>query len=120
MLGCRWARERKIPVRFFKPNWDKEGKSAGLINIFEMCAYAHQAIGIFDSKDFMIQWFNKFTKGCTVKAFLHIVQPPPSLLSQGREESLATLPDASGRQKVPLGAASGSLLIADAFGNPAS
>jgi hypothetical protein len=97
MLGCRWARERKIPVRFFKANWDKEGKSAGLINIFEMCAYADQAIGLWDTKDFLQQWFLKFTKGCEIKTYNHVLLPEPSLISQGRAESTIAAP-------MPLGA----------------
>ena len=28
-LGAQWAKVRGIPVRFFHPNWDKYGKSAG-------------------------------------------------------------------------------------------
>lgn len=39
-LGEEWARDRKIPVKVFSPDWDKHGRAAGPIRNREMAAYA--------------------------------------------------------------------------------
>lgn len=38
-FGERWARERGIAVRVFKPDWDRHGKAAGPIRNRQMIDY---------------------------------------------------------------------------------
>lgn len=43
-LGELYALERNIPIKLFKPNWKKYGKSAGYIRNIDMVKYADIAI----------------------------------------------------------------------------
>jgi len=47
-LGERWAAENGIPVKLFVPDWDKDGKRAGLLRNAEMAEYADALIAIWD------------------------------------------------------------------------
>ncbi len=42
--GEVWAAAVGIPVKFFKPDWDRHGKAAGPIRNREMAAYADAAV----------------------------------------------------------------------------
>ncbi len=50
IFGFRWATERKIPIRQFKPEWDKLGKQAGYIRNAEMCTFADAIIAVWDGR----------------------------------------------------------------------
>lgn len=86
LLGLRWARDNKIPVRFFKPEWDKLGKPAAVIRDFEMCAFAEQVIGL-DPSDSLV----RYAKACQVRSYFVYPGKPPTLLDYGREQSNAGL-----------------------------
>jgi hypothetical protein len=42
-FGERWAREHGVPVRVFKPDWDRRGKAGGPIRNREMIEYVGPA-----------------------------------------------------------------------------
>lgn len=46
MLGKRYADEHSIPVIHFPADWDKYGRSAGVIRNAEMAKYAAKTYGI--------------------------------------------------------------------------
>jgi hypothetical protein len=39
IFGERWAREHGVPVRVFRPDWDRHGKAAGPIRNRQMIDY---------------------------------------------------------------------------------
>lgn len=47
-LGEQWANENDIPIKLFKPDWDKFGKSAGFRRNVEMVEYAEALIACYD------------------------------------------------------------------------
>lgn len=49
-LGEEWANKNNIPIHRFPANWDKYGKSAGIIRNKEMAKFADAAIIIYDGK----------------------------------------------------------------------
>lgn len=49
-LGARWAIMNNIPVKYFRPDWDYYGRSAGFIRNVEMSKYADGAICFWDGK----------------------------------------------------------------------
>jgi len=49
-LGERYAREHAIPLKLFPADWDKYGKSAGMIRNQQMVDYADSLIAIWDGK----------------------------------------------------------------------
>lgn len=46
--GEEWAFDFDIPIKMFKPDWDKFGKSAGIRRNEEMANYADALIAIWD------------------------------------------------------------------------
>ncbi len=49
-LGTQWAKLHDIPVRFFHPNWDEYGKSAGYRRNEEMANQATHLIAFHDGE----------------------------------------------------------------------
>jgi len=49
-LGIRYGRENNISISRFPANWDKFGKSAGVIRNIQMAKYADALIAIWDGK----------------------------------------------------------------------
>lgn len=49
-LAIKYAKEYNYPVKEFKPDWDKFGKSAGYIRNKEMAEYADALIAFWDGK----------------------------------------------------------------------
>ena len=71
-LGKEWAIENSIPVKSFKPDWNKYALKAGFIRNAEMADYADGAIVIMFSKGTsgsknMIQQMRKRNKPCFIK-----------------------------------------------------
>lgn len=56
----------EIPVKGFKPDWDNQGKKAGILRNIEMGDYADQAIIVWDGKSkgtaHMISYMKKLNK----------------------------------------------------------
>jgi hypothetical protein len=50
LMAERWARERKIPVKIFRPDWNKWGKAAGPMRNQLIIEYATHVVA-FPSKD---------------------------------------------------------------------
>ena len=48
--GAHWASHHDIPVKYFRPDWDKRGKAAGPIRNQEMAKYADVLLLIWDGK----------------------------------------------------------------------
>ena len=72
--GRTWARAMDIPVREFPADWDKHGKSAGMIRNKQMAGYADAALVVWDgvsrgSKD-MICRIKKLRKPLFVWVFV--------------------------------------------------
>lgn len=64
-LGQIYAKRHNIKVKLFKPNWDKYGKSAGIIRNYEMAKYCDKAIVIHNGSNGslnMIKNLIKFNK----------------------------------------------------------
>ena len=64
-LGEKYAKTKGISVKVFKPNWDKYGKSAGIIRNYEMAKYCDKAIVIHNGSNGslnMIKNLIKFNK----------------------------------------------------------
>lgn len=49
-FGENYAKEMLLPIKRFKPDWDKFGKSAGMIRNRQMADYATHLILIWDGK----------------------------------------------------------------------
>lgn len=49
-LGERYAKERKIPYVVFPADWEKHGKSAGILRNTSMAGYADALIAFWDGK----------------------------------------------------------------------
>lgn len=47
-LGEEWAFNRGITVKRFHPEWDKEGKRAGILRNIDMAEYADMAVVFWD------------------------------------------------------------------------
>jgi hypothetical protein len=50
LIGEKWAKFFKVPVKVFPANWDKNGKAAGHIRNREMAQYADALIAVWDGK----------------------------------------------------------------------
>lgn len=90
IFGFRWATERKIPVKQFRPEWDKYGKVAGIIRNCEMCAYADAIIVVWDGRSTGSAHIIKYSKGIDPKLQRHIVNvgvQEQTLEDYGREQS---------------------------------
>jgi predicted Rossmann-fold nucleotide-binding protein len=48
--GRRWALERKLPYEELKPDWEKHGRSAGLLRNTDLVAKATQVILFWDGE----------------------------------------------------------------------
>jgi len=49
-LGERWAADTGLDCKVFPANWDKHGRSAGILRNIEMADYADALIAIWDGK----------------------------------------------------------------------
>lgn len=49
-LGEKWALEHNIPVRYFFPEWNRFGKSAGVIRNHQMGDYADFLVAFWDGQ----------------------------------------------------------------------
>ena len=49
-LGERYARKRGMGILFFKPDWDREGRRAGIVRNCEMARNADGLIAFWDGK----------------------------------------------------------------------
>jgi hypothetical protein len=47
-LAEQYAKENNIPIKIFKPNWEKFGKSAGYIRNKQIIDYADQVVAFWD------------------------------------------------------------------------
>jgi len=50
MLGYRYAKDHRIPIKEFPANWDKHGRAAGPIRNKEMALYAEALIAMWDGE----------------------------------------------------------------------
>lgn len=49
-IGMFWARKRKIPVKYFRAEWNKYGKRAGYKRNEQMAEYADALVAIWDGE----------------------------------------------------------------------
>lgn len=50
MLAVRFAQEHDLPLHRFPANWDKFGRSAGMIRNDEMAQFANALIAVWDGR----------------------------------------------------------------------
>ncbi len=48
--GIRWAEERGLPVMRYPADWDKHGKSAGILRNIQMAAVADALVALWDGE----------------------------------------------------------------------
>lgn len=70
-IGEFWAKDRGIPVKYFKPDWKGLGKKAGSLRNIQMGDYADALVAIWDGKSngtrHMIEYARN--KGLTIRVF---------------------------------------------------
>ncbi len=71
LLGCRWAREHNIPVKFFPADWKQYGKVAGFLRNHEMAAFAHQLILVWDGSSPGSAHMLKMARQCGLRVYAH-------------------------------------------------
>lgn len=49
-LGEGYSKERRIPLKIFKADWDKYGKAAGHVRNAEMAGYGTHLVAFWDGK----------------------------------------------------------------------
>lgn len=49
-LGERWARAKKIPIKRFRPDWNKYGKKAGPMRNLEMALQAQTLVAFWNGE----------------------------------------------------------------------
>ena len=49
-LGKLWARQQRIPVEFFVPEWKRYGKAAGMLRNVAMAERAEALIALWDGR----------------------------------------------------------------------
>lgn len=49
-VGIDYARRNNIPITKFPANWDKHGKSAGVIRNIQMAKYADGLVAVWDGR----------------------------------------------------------------------
>ena len=71
-MGELYAKENQIPVKQFKPEWDRFGKRAGILRNIDMGDYAEALVALWDGKSrgtqHMIEYAKK--KGLKIKVFI--------------------------------------------------
>ena len=72
-LAIAYADLHKIPLRIFRANWDKHGKSAGYIRNQEMANYAEALIAIWDSKSVGTKHMIKIATDLGLSVHVHMV-----------------------------------------------
>lgn len=95
--GRMWAMENRKPIRYFRADWNKYPKVAGLISVREMATFADAAIVIDDGTYYLVDHFITYSRGLDPKLHIHYHRlPSPTTVTQGRQESttedLETLP----------------------------
>lgn len=48
--GIRWAEERGLPVMRYPADWDRHGKSAGILRNIQMAAVADALVALWDGE----------------------------------------------------------------------
>lgn len=61
-LALIYAKKKNIPVTIFKPDWDKYGKSAGVIRNYEMAKYCDAGIVIHNGSNGSINMVKNLIK----------------------------------------------------------
>lgn len=69
--GERYAREKKIPIKLFIPDWKKHGKRAGILRNIEMSIYADALIAIWDGKSKGTKHMISVAKQNNLKVFMY-------------------------------------------------
>ncbi|MEX0660500.1 MAG: DUF2493 domain-containing protein [Balneolaceae bacterium] len=47
-LGLRYAKENQLPVKIYKPNWQKYGRAGGIVRNLEMANNAHGLLAFWN------------------------------------------------------------------------
>jgi hypothetical protein len=71
MAGCYWAKSKDIPVKFFLPDWEKQGREAGLRRNDEMIKYADALIALWDGTSKGTQYSIIYANIKGIKVFVH-------------------------------------------------
>lgn len=72
-LAERFAEEYDIPIKIYKPNWDKYGNKAGAIRNIKIVKRSHEVVAFWDGiskgTKITINLAKKFEKNLTVISF---------------------------------------------------
>jgi len=73
-LGEQYAEEFNIPVKKFIPDWNREGKKAGILRNIEMGNYANALIAIWDGESKGTKHMIQYATKKELKVFTKITQ----------------------------------------------
>lgn len=91
VLGAAWALQNHLPIVYYRPDWVKYGKPAGIIRNMEMATYADALIAVWDGKSPGTGHMLKYIKQLDPKLQTHIhILPQTTLITQGRHESASS------------------------------
>jgi YspA, cpYpsA-related SLOG family len=72
-MGAEWAVAQCIDVKFFIPDWELHGKSAGIIRNKQMALYADALIAIWDGESGGTKHMIAHAKKLGLKVYVKIV-----------------------------------------------
>ena len=73
-LGERWAKENNVQIKQFPANWDKLGKSAGVIRNKQMAEYADALIAIWDGHSVGTKHMINIALKMGLQVYVHIIK----------------------------------------------
>lgn len=73
LAGEQFAQERKIPIKRFPANWERDGKAAGHIRNRQMADYADALIAIWDGSSRGTKGMIEYAKSKGLKVYVHLV-----------------------------------------------
>lgn len=71
--GAAWALKNNIPIKYFKADWNKYHKGAGMIRNREMGNYADALIAIWDGKSHGTKQMIEYARAKGLKVSVKIV-----------------------------------------------
>lgn len=81
-LGELWAHENNIPIKQFKPEWDKFGKFAGYYRNKQMGNYADALIAIWDGQSKGTKQMIDYMVGLKKGVYIQAAGPTLSCISE--------------------------------------
>lgn len=73
-LGEHWAALAAVPIKRFPAEWDKYGRSAGIIRNTEMAKYANALIAVWDGKSRGTKHMIDYAKLKNLAVYIYIIK----------------------------------------------